>query len=385
MLSVLRRVDRLGLTLSLASALALVLLPLVNLQPNRILPGQGVALSQLWQQNSFLIFLPLFLLALLSATFSRWLWPRLMISAAALLLLIIALGNSTTLLLEDQPPFARVSLGSGFWTLLLLLGLLMTDALIKLKMAPLPRLALVAIYLGAIFALLASGLWDQISLMLEYHNQERFWQQGGRHLVLVAGSILPALLIGVPLGIRCHRSPRVRAAILPVLSLLQTIPSLAMFGLLMIPLSLLATSFPLLSEFGIRGIGAAPALLALFLYSLLPIVSNTAAGFDGLDPAVLQAAKGMGMSRRQRLWQVELPLALPVMLSGLRIVLTMNIGLVAVAGLIGGGGYGTYIFQGLGQTATDLVLLGTLPTILLAFIAAMAIDTLIALTQRETR
>ncbi|TCK09301.1 ABC transporter permease [Marinobacterium mangrovicola] len=385
MLSVLRRVDRLGLTLSLASTLTLVLLPLVNLQPNRILPGQGVALSQLWQQNSFLLFLPLFLLALLSATFSRRLWPRAMMSAAALLLLIIALGNSTTLLLEDQPPFARVSLGSGFWTLLLLLGLLMTDALIKLQIAPLPRLALVAIYLSAIFTLLASGLWDQISLMLEYHNQERFWQQGGRHLLLVAGSILPALLIGVPLGIRCHRSPRVRAAILPVLSLLQTIPSLAMFGLLMIPLSLLATSFPLLSEFGIRGIGAAPALLALFLYSLLPIVSNTAAGFDGLDPAVLQAAKGMGMNQRQRLWQVELPLALPVMLSGLRIVLTMNIGLVAVAGLIGGGGYGTYIFQGLGQTATDLVLLGTLPTILLAFIAAMAIDTLIALTQRETR
>lgn len=385
MLSVLRRVDRLGLTLSLASALALVLLPLVNLQPNRILPGQGVALSQLWQQNSFLLFLPLFLLALLSATFSRRLWPRAMMSAAALLLLIIALGNSTTLLLEDQPPFARVSLGSGFWTLLLLLGLLMTDALIKLQMAPLPRLALVAIYLAAIFTLLASGLWDQISLMLEYHNQERFWQQGTRHLMLVAGSILPAMLIGVPLGIRCHRSPRVRAALLPVLSLLQTIPSLAMFGLLMIPLSLLAASFPLLSEFGIRGIGAAPALLALFLYSLLPIVSNTAAGFDGLDRAVLQAAKGMGMSQRQRLWQVELPLALPVMLSGLRIVLTMNIGLVAVAGLIGGGGYGTYIFQGLGQTATDLVLLGTLPTILLAFIAAMAIDTLIALTQRETR
>ncbi|WP_432695051.1 ABC transporter permease [Marinobacterium sp. YM272] len=377
------RVDRLGLTLALASLIALTLLPLVNLQPNRIMPGQGIALSELWQQRGFLLFLPALLLALLSAVFSRRFWPRLILNALALLLLISAVGSSTGALLENQGPFARVSLGSGFWALLLLLGLLMTDALVKLRMTPLPRLALVATYLALLFSLLASGLWDQISLMLEYRNQERFWQQGGRHLLLVAGSILPALLIGVPLGIRCHRSERLRAAVLPVLSLLQTIPSLAMFGLLMIPLSLLAAAFPLLSEFGIRGIGAAPALIALFLYSLLPIVSNTAAGFDGLDPAILQAARGMGMSRRQRLWQVELPLALPVMLSGLRIVLTMNIGLVAVAGLIGGGGYGTYIFQGLGQTATDLVLLGTLPTILLAFVAAMVIDTLIALTQRE--
>lgn len=157
-----------------------------------------------------------------------------------------------------------------------------------------------------------------------------------------------------------------------------------MFGLLMIPLSLLTLNFPLLAEYGIRGIGATPAVLALFLYSLLPIVSNTAAGLDGLDPAVVQAARGMGLSPWQRLWQIELPLALPAMLSGLRIVVTMNIGLVAVAGLIGGGGFGTYIFQGLGQTATDLVLLGTLPTILLAFLAALLIDTLIALTKRET-
>lgn len=379
------RLDRLGLTLAVASALALAFLPLVNLQPNRILPGQGVALSQLWQQSAVLLFLPVLLLALLASCISRGLWPRLILNAAALLLLLVAVGSSTETLLQNQGPFARVSLGSGFWSLLLLLGLLMTDALIKLAIAPLPRLALVAIYLAAIAVLLGSGLWDQISLMLEYQNQDRFWQQGGRHLVLVAGSILPALLIGVPLGIRCHRSPQLRAALLPILSLLQTIPSLAMFGLLMIPLSLLAAAFPVLSAFGIRGIGAAPALLALFLYSLLPIVSNTAAGFDGLDPAVLQAAKGMGMNQRQRLWQVELPLALPVMLSGLRIVLTMNIGLVAVAGLIGGGGYGTYIFQGLGQTATDLVLLGTLPTIMLAFIAAMAIDTLIALTQRDSQ
>ncbi|GGB91422.1 ABC transporter permease [Marinobacterium zhoushanense] len=379
------RIDRLGLTLAVAVALVLVLLPLLNLQPNRILPGSGVPLGELLKQSGMQLFLLLLIpTAIVSCLRTQALF-KLGLSALSLLALIYALGTDSTALLADKSGFARLALGSGFWALLLLLGLMLTDALIKLELSALPRLLLVVGYLAVLFVLLAGGVWDRLSLMLEYHNQPAFWQQGARHLLLALGSIVPALIIGVPLGIRCHRSPRVRAALIPVLSLLQTIPSLAMFGLLMIPLSLLALSFPLLADLGIRGIGVAPAVLALFLYSLLPIVSNTAAGFDGLDPAVLQAARGMGMSRRQMLWQIELPLALPVMLSGLRIVVTMNIGLVAVAGLIGGGGYGTYIFQGLGQTATDLVLLGTLPTILLAFLAALLIDTLIAMTTREAQ
>lgn len=378
------RIDRLGLTLSALILLSLLSLPLVSLQPNRLLPGVGVPLTELLSQAATWRLLVVLLPTLMLASLGRQRWLKLFASTLSLLLLIQTAGALASLLLTDQPPFARVALGSGFWALALLLGLLITDALAKLALGALPRLLLVSAGLATVAALLGLGSWDALSLMLEYHNQQQFWQQALRHLLLAFGSVVPALIVGVPLGIRCHRSPRLRAALMPLLNLLQTVPSLAMFGLLMIPLSLLTLSFPLLTEFGIRSIGAAPAVLALFLYSLLPIVSNTAAGFDGLDPAVLQAARGMGMSARQRLWQIELPLALPVMLSGLRIVVTMNIGLVAVAGLIGGGGFGTYIFQGLGQTATDLVLLGALPTILLAFLAALLIDTLIALTQKET-
>lgn len=376
-------IDRLGLTLSALVLLSLALLPLVNLQPNRLLPGSGISFLQLLDQHSPRLLLALLLPTLLLASLGGRLWLKLFSTTLSLLLLVHAVGAVAGQLLQDQLPFARIALGSGFWALLLLLGLLITDALAKLQLSPPIRLLLVAAGLAAIGAMLTLGSWDQLSLILEYHNQEHFWQQGKRHLLLALGSMLPAVLVGVPLGVLCHRSARAKAMLIPLLNLLQTVPSLAMFGLLMIPLSLLSLNFPLLSEYGIRGIGATPAVLALFLYSLLPIVSNTAAGLDGLDPAVVQAARGMGMSTRQRLWQIELPLALPAMLSGLRIVVTMNIGLVAVAGLIGGGGFGTYIFQGLGQTATDLVLLGTIPTILLAFLAALLIDTLIALTKRE--
>ena len=375
--------DRLGATLAMLMLAAGLLLPLVNLQPNRIVPGEGIYLWQLLFHPAVWMLLLLMLPTLTIACRVGWLRGKLWLASALLMMLLLATGLIASPLLVDQTPFARLSLGSGFWCLLLCVALLISDTFIKLALGPLARLMLVVGYAVLIGAMLTGGHWDDLSLLKEFHNQTAFWQQGMRHLLLAFGSILPALILGVPLGIACHRNPRVRALVMPILNLLQTIPSLAMFGLLMVPLSMLALRYPLLAELGIRGIGVAPAVLALFFYSLLPIVGNTAAGFDKLDPAVIEAARGMGMNRRQRLWQIELPLALPVMLSGLRIVVTMNIGLVAVAGLIGGGGYGTYIFQGLGQTATDLVLLGALPTVLLAFISALLIDTLIALLKTE--
>jgi osmoprotectant transport system permease protein len=132
---------------------------------------------------------------------------------------------------------------------------------------------------------------------------------------------------------------------------------------------------------GIAGIGFAPAFVALLLYSLLPVVSNTVAGLGSVPPPSVEAARGMGMTTRQRLVSVELPLAFPVILAGLRIVLVQNIGLAVIAGLIGGGGFGTFVFQGLNQTATDLILLGALPTVMMALVAAILMDIFVDLAQ----
>ncbi|WP_150120144.1 ABC transporter permease, partial [Sulfitobacter sp. HI0021] len=136
---------------------------------------------------------------------------------------------------------------------------------------------------------------------------------------------------------------------------------------------------------GIAGIGFAPAFLALVLYSLLPVVGNTVAGLASAPPAALEAARGMGMTPLQRLFRVELPLGLPIILTGLRIVLVQNIGLAVIAGLIGGGGFGTFVFQGLNQTATDLILLGALPTVVLALTAAIVMDILVELTRKTPK
>ncbi|WP_244421386.1 ABC transporter permease [Pseudovibrio sp. FO-BEG1] len=193
-----------------------------------------------------------------------------------------------------------------------------------------------------------------------------------------------AAAIGFPLGVLSHRNENLRSAVLPILSFLQTIPSLAMFGIMIPILAWVGTTVPGARELGVAGIGFLPAFLALVIYSLLPVVANTVAGLEAAPPAAMDAARGMGMTRNQRLLQVQLPLGLPVMLAGIRIVLVQNIGLAVIAGLIGGGGFGTFVFQGLNQTATDLILLGALPTVALALISAITMDILVELAQPNT-
>jgi osmoprotectant transport system permease protein len=138
---------------------------------------------------------------------------------------------------------------------------------------------------------------------------------------------------------------------------------------------------PQLAALGVGGIGPAPAVIALILYALLPIVRNTVSGISGVDPDVIDAARGVGLTRRQIFWRVELPLSLPILVAGLRIVIVQTIGLAVVAALIGAGGLGTFVFDGLGQYATSLVLLGSLPAIVLA----LAADFLLRLAANSLR
>ena len=190
------------------------------------------------------------------------------------------------------------------------------------------------------------------------------------------------MLIGVPLGVALVRRPRRQGPLFAVLNLLQTIPSIALFGLLLVPLSALAQRGARPRALGIGGIGPAPAVIALILYALLPIVRNSVAGIAGVDPAVIDAARGMGMTRRQLFWRVELPLALPLLLAGLRIVTVQAVGLAVIAALIGAGGLGSFVFEGLGQYAADLVLLGALPAIMLALAADFLLQMLSTLASR---
>lgn len=145
-------------------------------------------------------------------------------------------------------------------------------------------------------------------------------------------------------------------------------PSIALFGLLIAPLAGLAKAVPWLAEHGVSGIGMAPAIVALVLYALLPLVRSVVAGLQSVPASVIESASGMGLTRGQIFFRVQLPLALPLFLTGVRILAVQTVGMAVVAALIGAGGFGAIVFQGLLSSALDLVLLGVIPVIVMAVI-----------------
>jgi len=180
------------------------------------------------------------------------------------------------------------------------------------------------------------------------------------HILIVLISILAAAAIGLPLGILLTRNQRWQGPVLGVASVMQTVPSLALFGLL-IPIPF------------IGGIGARTAIIALALYAILPILRNTVVGIAGIDPNVREAAEAIGLSAGQRLRIVELPLAAPMILTGVRVAVVISVGVATVAAAVGAGGLGTYIFRGLRQNDDQLLLAGGIASALLALIADFAL------------
>ena len=372
--------DRLGSVIAILIGVALFAAPFVTYRANRIVSGEPRMLVDALPPALTLLAIAVAVSAAVTAALVRNPAYRLAVAGLGLAVAAALVGEAARFVTPPANSFARVSPALGFWLLVLAFTLLVADSLTRLRFGPVARLAALAIAIMAVGLLLASGTWSGLSILKEYAvRADAFWREAGQHLLLAFGSLGAALLVGIPLGILCHRVRTLRVAVLQGLGVVQTVPSIALFGILMAPLGLLAANVPLAAAIGVRGIGTAPALLALFLYSLLPIVANTVVGLDQVPATVVDAARGMGMSRRQRLVRIELPLGLPVILSGIRIVLVQNLGLATIAALIGGGGFGTFVFQGIGQTAIDLVLLGAIPTVALSFASAVILDALIEL------
>lgn len=198
------------------------------------------------------------------------------------------------------------------------------------------------------------------------NNRREFLSLTLEHLFLVGVSTGVAIVVGVPLGILLTRRPRFGPAVLGLANVFQTIPSLALFGIL-IPIPL------------IGGVGARTAILALVLYALLPIIRNTYAGIQGVDPAVREAGRGMGMTDMQLLSMVEIPLAFGVILAGVRVATVISVGVATIAAAIGAGGLGEFIFRGVAMVNNTLILAGAIPAALMA----LAADFLIGRIERR--
>jgi osmoprotectant transport system permease protein len=193
-------------------------------------------------------------------------------------------------------------------------------------------------------------------------NLPLIWQRTVEHVMLVGAAVAVAIVTGVTIGIVITQDKKVADRVLYVAAVIMTIPSIALFGLLI----------PLLSPIG-QGIGYLPALIALILYSQLPIIRNTYTAIMNVDPSLREAARGMGMTTLQRLAGVELPIALPVIVNGVRNAVVLNIAIAAIATYIGAGGLGTFISRGISQTDIRQLITGALAVSLLAIAADLGL------------
>lgn len=358
-------------------ALAACALPFVNFAPNRLVSGIGLAVWQVWAVSPLLLALSLVCVTVLAFCAGRVpLILTLIVCELLFVLLAWSGGLAATHLATEETPLARTSAGSGLWLWMALCLLACSDAIRRLTARPVWRWLLNAQIWILPLALLFSGELNTLSLLKEYANrQEVFNDALLQHLTILSGTLVPALLIGVPTGLWCYRHPARQGSVFTLLNVIQTIPSVALFGLLIAPLAGLVKSFPALGAIGIAGTGLTPALIALVLYALLPLARGVVAGLSQVSPDVLESASAMGMSASQRFWKIQLPLALPLLLRSLRVVAVQTVGMAVIAALIGAGGFGALVFQGLLSSALDLVLLGVIPTIALAVV----VDALFAL------
>lgn len=233
----------------------------------------------------------------------------------------------------------------------------------------------------AVAALAASGAVSQLGIIREWElTKNTFAREFLRHLFYALGATIGATLIGIPLGIVSARSRRAETVIMGALNLGQVLPVLAFVGVMIPLLGALSDRLSPLRSLGVSGIGWAPVMVVLFIYALFPIARNTRVAIHQLDPAVLDAARGMGMGHWRSLREVELPLAFPIVLAGVRIALVQSTAGAIIAAFVGGGGLGAIMFMGLEQTSMDLVLVGVVPIVALA----LFFDALLRAVERLT-
>ncbi|GGJ29250.1 ABC transporter permease [Deinococcus roseus] len=348
--------------LSAVLLLAGLFLPWLGLRPNRIALPHFLHLQWIWQAAGGV------LLVLLAALAYRK--PTLLWLPANLILLSgpVLFGLFSKEALAGQSEIARASASSGFWLWMLGSGIALYTA--QLAQTEKRNSFLLWLWFPIVlgFALL-HGL-DGWSVLAEGRSEgDRWLAELGQHFRLTLTALLLATLIGSPLAVWSSQNEKAANLTLGIAGAFQTLPSLALLGLLIAPLAWLADHVPGLRAAGVSGIGTAPALVALTLYALLPLLRNGVVALRGVDEGALDAATGMGMTRAQRFWKVQLPLALPVWLAGVRQATVLLIGISSVAALIGAGGLGVYIFKGLQSGAADLILLGAIPACVLAVLA----------------
>ncbi len=362
-----------GTVLALALTVSALFLPFINIKKNRIDLGEVVKLNSF---SGVILLLYCVIILLLIATSTPLIFKNIRENRGLLIIRqFIGLGIVALLwLIVDEVSNGLqnksiITLESGFY-LNLLAGYFMTIGsvqILKGKKTQLRFIPYFFLFLIIILFIAISG--DRLGIVLEFVKERgRFVKELIIHLNITFKSVFFAILFGIPMGVIAWKNRILNPYIFGFINTLQTIPSLALFGLLIAPLSYISNKFPVLKSMGLKGIGETPALIALTLYALLPIVRNCYVGLGNVSFSVLESGRGMGMNSLQRFKSIQLPLALPIIFTGFKIAIIQTLGNTAIAALIGAGGLGFFVFRGLEQIAPDLILLGVIPIVLLVLI-----------------
>lgn len=374
--------------LGLLFTIAPIFLPLVNIKKNRIDFGLLITLNDYSITFKISYIILIMIMIFLSTSFlEKYLHREHVISLLRQgcgLFILFLLGQiilESNLKIESIGNLkSLISFESGFYMLVLgaYFQIVGTVQLVKNRDLKIFYIT----YITAVILIIAviSNSGHYLGIVKEFLKEsQRFTKEVIVHISISFRSVLFASIIGIPVGILSWKHKKLKNILFSIINSIQTIPSLALFGLIIAPLAALSNKFPLLKAMGIKGIGETPALIALTLYALLPIVRNTFVGLDSINPAIVDAGKGMGMGDKQRFYKIEMPLALPLLLTGIKIAAIQSIGNTTVAALIGAGGLGFFVFRGLEQIAPDLILIGVIPIVLLVLICDKVLSIIIKL------
>lgn len=360
--------DKPLLLFSLMGLLSTLFLPLVEIKPNRIANGDMMTSIEFLGPLVAIGIVLWMVLILLSLSIHKMksliVFCTGAISVSFLLLFVGWRANEAV----SGSPSMRVTFSLAFYLALLMLYLILVDSYGDLKAYGKLKTAVLLILAASVFLGFRLGLFSSFSIMKEFEiKKDQFFLNFSTHAFLSFGSVLAGILIALPLGYLSYRRKNLENVVMVPLSIVETIPSLSLFAILLVPLSRLG-KMSLFKAIGVSGIGWAPAFVALTLYSLLPIGRNTLVGFSSVDKNITEAARGMGMSHWEVLRKIEFPLALPLILTGIRIALVQTIGGAVLAGLVGGGGLGSFVFLGLAEASPDLILLGVIPIVVITLL-----------------
>lgn len=368
---------KVGVTASSAGLLCTLTLAFGRVRPFRIATGETMGLFEAlpWSLAALLVLAWVTAVAFSvvrpaarGAAFARGLLGGVLIVSLFWLSGIAAVAN-----LEGAGAFARYSMGAGVWASTFFALTLILASRREVGMGTWSSRVIVWLAPVGVVLLVLSGRLSDLGMAAEYRNvSSEFWVWFGQHVMYSGVSLAVALVVGVSLGIVAYRFTGFARPVFAATSIVQTIPGLAMIGILAIPLGM-AGQVPFLRSLGIGILGWAPVVIALTLYALLVLVRNTHAGLESVPDATVEAGRGMGLTGSQLLRKVELPLASPVMFTGTRTAAQQTIGNATLAYFVAAGSLGRPIFSGVAQQADDLVLLGSVALVALALTVDIAL------------